>query len=233
MPVTRACFTAGTLMEFADLFPPECAFRVLDLPSAVVLTGRECELAAAMAEGPRLLFTLSRGAAHECLRALGARELEIGRGRDRQPLWPEAFVVSITHTTGLAAAVVGRAGEFRSLGVDVEACDREINPAIRTRICSPEELEIFDDCPRTLLSVLGAKESIYKACYPLGGVRLFFGDVVLEAVSGGFNCHLKRQVAPELEVGSLIEVRQRIRDGMLYSAVHLPVSARLDYASAD
>ncbi|WP_158300908.1 4'-phosphopantetheinyl transferase [Chromobacterium sp. ATCC 53434] len=45
---------------------------------------------------------------------------ELPIGEDRSPVWPAGLVGSITHTEGLAAAVVASAGDARGLGIDAE-----------------------------------------------------------------------------------------------------------------
>jgi 4'-phosphopantetheinyl transferase EntD len=65
-------------------------------------------------------FTLGRSCARAALSKLGHDSVAIGRDKNGAPLWPEGVVGSITHTTGYAAALVARLGQFSGVGVDME-----------------------------------------------------------------------------------------------------------------
>ena len=65
-------------------------------------------------------YAAGRLCARLLLREFGIRDFAIEVGAHRQPLWPEDFAGSITHTTGFCAAVVARKKCLRSVGIDAE-----------------------------------------------------------------------------------------------------------------
>ena len=86
----------------ADLYPVEQEFLVRAVASR------------------REEFRRGRTVARAALAAAGAPLTAIPVGRDRQPIWPAGFTGSITHTTGLVAAIAAQAGVVRALGLDAE-----------------------------------------------------------------------------------------------------------------
>ena len=98
-------------------------------------------------------------------------------------MWPPGIVGSITHCRGYVAAAVASSDHLSALGIDAEgrgAVDRDLE----SFVCTPVEAERHRACAhaswRTLL--FSAKESVFKALYPLRHLELEFPDleVVLE-----------------------------------------------------
>ncbi|MGE8237362.1 MAG: 4'-phosphopantetheinyl transferase family protein [Stenotrophomonas indicatrix] len=99
-------------------------------------------------------------------------------GRHRCPVWPAGVVGAISHTVGLAVAVIADETRFAALGVDIESvmptevaaelCAQVLNPAERAWLehpsLSPAEITTL---------VFSAKESLFKALYP--SVNEYFG----------------------------------------------------------
>ncbi|MGH2784714.1 MAG: 4'-phosphopantetheinyl transferase family protein [Actinomycetota bacterium] len=121
-------------------------------------------------------FARGRLAAAHASAEIGARLAEIPSGDDRAPIWPPGIVGSIAHTRRVAVAIVASDGDFRALGVDVEATDRVVEERTSERIGSIQELGALPD-PAALI-LFCAKEATYKAMAPLGATRLGFHDVV-------------------------------------------------------
>ena len=96
------------------------AFFSCDTAEGVTLFGTEHERAEQLKGKVLDLYKMGRHAAHLGLKALGADEIEVGRGERGQPLWPQGFVGSIAHTEGRALALVGSKEHFVGLGIDVE-----------------------------------------------------------------------------------------------------------------
>lgn len=128
-------------------------------------------------------FLLGRAAAHAALESLPPTfdaSTAILRGPDGEPLWPDGVVGSISHTDGAGIAVIGLADEFESLGVDIEPAARKISDGVIKKITLPAERVWVDELPSKrqirALQLFCAKESIYKAYYPLCRKRLTFKD---------------------------------------------------------
>ena len=108
-------------------------------------------------------FLMGRLAAVEALRRLGA-DGSVGRSPEGAPVWPEGIAGSLTHHSGVAAAVVGR--NLAGLGIDI--CPRLEGDRLRAvvRQCLTEtEREMWAGEDSVTLA-FAAKESIYKAAYP-------------------------------------------------------------------
>lgn len=126
-------------------------------------------------------FVVGRACARKALAALGIEGVAILPGPDRLPAWPEGFVGAISHTRGYAGAAVASNRRYRSLGLDIERCDR-LKSATYRRIATPEELawlhrQPADLLPRWAALVFSAKECFYKCQYPLTRAYLGFQDV--------------------------------------------------------
>lgn len=120
-------------------------------------------------------FRVVRGCAREALRVLGYPAVPILSGPDREPIWPAGVVGSLTHCAGYWAAAVGRDTELRGLGIDAEPAV-PLPAGVRAKVVSPDEAAHL----ATLDSVVfSAKESVFKAWFPLTGAWLGFADVSL------------------------------------------------------
>jgi 4'-phosphopantetheinyl transferase EntD len=154
-----------------------------DLPGEMVFPGEE-DLVANAVEGRRREFVTARRCAREALAELGHAPAAIRSGPKREPQWPAGVVGSITHTAGFRAAAVAPRSIFASLGIDSEQngpLPNGIEESI-TVAGEPEMLAALDSAfPETQWSRLlfSAKESIYKAWYPLTSRWLGFEDARL------------------------------------------------------
>jgi enterobactin synthetase component D len=125
--------------------------------------------AAALA-GPRQRdFVLGRAALRPALAELGGpARVAVAAPGDRYRL-PAGYTASVSHSRGLAAAVVAGTRWFRTLGVDLELGrlpDRAAHLVLR-----PGERGLLDDPgrgrPLSLLELFSAKEAAFKAFSPL------------------------------------------------------------------
>ena len=129
-------------------------------------------------------FFYGRLAARGALREYGAPEVDIQIGLAREPIWPEGVVGSISHTDGLAAAVVGARARHLGLGIDIESTvspgSEQVVRALVFNACELEYLETMSGVMRMReLVTLGfsAKESFYKGVFGIVG-RIFDFDAV-------------------------------------------------------
>lgn len=149
-------------------------------------------------------FAAGRLCARRALAEFGITRFAIRAAHDRQPIWPQLLVGSITHTVGFCAAVVGPRARFAGLGVDSEvigAAQRALWPSI----CTPAEiawLESLLPAERAAAStvVFAAKEAFYKLQYPVTGERLSFHDLRITpsawgSDSGSFAVEATRPIA--------------------------------------
>lgn len=100
------------------------------------------------------------------------------------PLWPESYLGSLSHCKNTVAVILGTQEHFKGLGIDViEYARKEQVLRSLKRILTPEEQLFFKenqkDCPWYPLIVFSAKESLYKALYPIQRNYIGFQEVVM------------------------------------------------------
>jgi 4'-phosphopantetheinyl transferase EntD len=149
-------------------------------------------------------FAAGRLCARRALAEFGIVDFPIEAADDRQPVWPDSMVGSITHTTGFCAAVVAERRFTAGLGIDSEVIG-DVNVEIWSRICVPLEIEWVHSLPASqqaaaVTLIFSAKEAFYKCQYPVLHERLSFQDVSVEAVEWGalgglFRIHATRSIA--------------------------------------
>jgi 4'-phosphopantetheinyl transferase EntD len=144
------------------------------------LTPDEMVLATAAVAKRRHEFTVGRTLARRALAQLGHEPTSILVGPNREPIWPQGIVGSITHCAGYYAAVVARGDRIAALGIDAEPNDQLPDGVLRI-IARHEERSWLDSqatgsvCWDRLL--FSAKETIFKAWFPLTHCWLDFDAV--------------------------------------------------------
>lgn len=126
-------------------------------------------------------FAAGRSCAREALQILGAPEHPILRGANREPIWPEGVVGSITHCRGYCAAAVAYADRVPTLGIDAEI-DEPLPDGVLPLIARKEEADGLLVCGSAFQRnwdrlLFSAKESTYKAWYPITDRWLDFDEV--------------------------------------------------------
>ena len=167
-------------------------------------------------------FLMGRLAAVEALRRLGA-EGSVGRSPDGAPVWPAGIAGSLTHHSGVAAAVVGR--DLEGLGIDI--CPRLEGDRLRAvvRQCLTEaEREAWASEEAATLA-FAAKESIYKAAYPRAQRFIGFDEAeIVDVGDGTWAARLCGPLADELGVDTVMGTHAW--DGSLLYAVLALESSR-------
>lgn len=214
----------------AELLPDGviAAETVGDDPDARLLP-EELSLVAKSVEKRRREVTNARSCARRALAGLGVPEVPILRGPKGEPLWPKGVVGSITHTTDYYAAAVADASRIRSVGVDAEV-HGELPEGVLTHIGFGQELdqlagldhgEVWWD--RLLFS---AKESVYKAWFPLTNRWLGFEDAVVTLDPTAHTFHARILIDGTTHDGpplTTMSGRWLVRDGLVLTAVTLPL----------
>lgn len=132
----------------------------------------------------RLEYLTARACAHRALERLGYPDASVPAGPGGAPRWPPGVVGSITHCRGYRGCAVAAAEQFATLGIDAEPHE-PLNPGVLPTIARPEERRWIDHLhhrdPSTFWDRLlfSAKESVYKAWFPLTGRRLGFEDATV------------------------------------------------------
>ena len=178
-------------------------------------------------------FAAGRACARSALAAFGVRDFAVVMGAAREPLWPASLVGSITHTSGLCAAVVGEASRFAGLGLDVELAEA-VKPALWRKICTPRELswlkcEPLERQARAATLIFAVKEAFYKSQFPLVGEWLNFRDlnVEVQAPAGDYGLcavHATRPIAVAAHAGLPLRAAYRFHEGYACAGVALPAA---------
>lgn len=153
----------------------------------------------------------------------------IETGEEREPLWPDGVVGSITHTQGFASAAVAHAGELRALGIDSEerfTLDRArrldghlAHPGEVARLTREGALDEAD----AATVVFSAKESVFKCLHP--SVRRYFGfhaARVVDAAGGVLVIRLTEGLTAEFAEGHELRGRYAVTETHVHTAVSLP-----------
>src|SRR4051794_18809035 len=154
-----------------------------DQPDISVFPGEE-DLVATASEGRRREFVTGRRCAREAMAQLGLPPVPIRTGPRREPLWPPGGVGAITHCRGFRAAAVARAADLDGLGIDAEP-HQELPPGVRDLVVAEGDEAMLRDlaaaAPGTHWDrvLFSAKESVYKAWFPLTGRWLGFEEASL------------------------------------------------------
>lgn len=157
-------------------------------------------------------YLAGRVCAKNALSTFGINDFQIISGENRAPIWPTNICGSITHTQGIAAAVVSNNPNIAGLGIDIECFMKEKQEKeLQSHILAPNEQSSFSKLSKLssnpLTIIFSAKESIYKALYPT--VRNFFDfDAVtlIEFDNNRLIFIINKSLAIKVPKGSLITV---------------------------
>lgn len=168
-----------------ELLPPGVVAveAFADVPGEPPFPGEE-DLIANAVEGRRREFVTARRCAREALAKLGHPPAPIRPGPKREPLWPAGVAGTITHCKGYRAAAVAPLTLLASIGIDAEP-NGPLPDGVEESVTVPGEREMLaalqagDPATHWGRLLFSAKESVYKAWYPLARRWLGFEDARL------------------------------------------------------
>lgn len=191
--LTQRLFPSGVILETLE-----------DLSRAEPLTARELLLVSKAVPKRVNEFRAGRHCARHALRKLGIENFELLKGPNREPIWPKGVVGSISHSEKYAAAAVASSKMFKSLGIDIEGA-KPLADGLCHTIATPDEIRMLTTLPGewpwdTLL--FSAKESFYKAWFPLTRKVLEFHDVRvdIEPMAERFGIQILKKEYPPLNI---------------------------------
>jgi len=186
------------MSELREILPDEVVVVKQLGPPMGWLLEEEAEVLGQTVLSRGMEFAAGRTCARSALGALGVPTQPILRGLCREPIWPIGIVGSITHCDGYCAAVVAHNHKIKSIGIDAEPNEPLPNGILR-EIATENEIRSLDDFPSALTSwdrlLFSAKESIYKAWYPIMKCWLGFEEacVTIDPIAKTFQA----QISPE------------------------------------
>jgi len=219
----------------ADILPPQVAAEEAfgDLPDVVLFPGEQAAIVNAV-DKRRREFATARACARAALAKLGMPPAPIVPGLRGAPQWPPGAVGSITHCAGYRASAVARDCDVITIGLDAEPHDKlpdGVLGAIASRgeqarlaALAAARPDMFWD--RMLFS---AKESVYKAWFPLTGRWLNFEDASVEIDPVGRTFNARLLVDGPVVNGAVLTAfsgRWLVRDGLIVTAIVIPAAGR-------
>jgi 4'-phosphopantetheinyl transferase EntD len=169
-------------------------------------------------------FAAGRLCARRALAEFGIVDVAVKVADDRQPVWPDSFIGSITHTAGFAAAVVAERRSAVGLGLDSEVVG-DVDTKLWPSICVSMETAWMASLPASeqaaaVTLIFSAKEAFYKCQYALVRERLNFHDVRVEVAawgvsSGVYQIHPIRHIALRTRTALPLEGRFLFHDELV------------------
>jgi 4'-phosphopantetheinyl transferase EntD len=198
---------------------------VEDLP-VTLLAEEEAAVLRAVPKRRREFATV-RACARTALGRLGVEPVAILPGESGAPAWPSGIVGSMTHCDGYRAAAAARRADVASIGIDAEPDEPLPDGVLALVSLEPERAQLAwlarerpGVCWDRLL--FSAKESVYKAWFPLAGCWLGFEQAVvtIDPDAGSFRARLRAdaRAASGERIGGF-EGRWAVRDGLALTAI--------------
>jgi 4'-phosphopantetheinyl transferase EntD len=149
------------------------------------------------------------------------------RGPRGEPRWPAGVVGSITHCAGYRAAAVAASTRAAAIGIDAEP-DQSLPDGVLDVIAIPVELPMLRRLAASRPDVswermlFSAKESVFKAWYPLAGHSLDFDEAAVAFdLSGRFTARILVDAAVNVYIGRWLAV-----DGLVVTGIVVPAGTR-------
>jgi 4'-phosphopantetheinyl transferase EntD len=197
---------------------------VYDDSGDAVLFPEEEQAVARVVDKRRREFTAVRSCARRALADLGLPSVPILPGEMGAPRWPDGVVGSLTHCVGYRAAAVARAEDMVTVGIDAEP-DGPLPEGVLALVARAEELvalgELHHASPEVYWDrvLFSAKETIYKAWFPLTHRWLGFEDASLALnLDGAFTARILVSNTPYAELSG----RWAVADGLIATAIAVP-----------
>ena len=178
---------AALLFEENGFHPDDFAYWGITPPTALYRAARKRQ-----AE-----FLAGRLCAGEALRKHHGVTRFPPRDDDGAPVWPQRTSGSITHSAGLAMAVVGDSTRFQGMGLDIEVVQNQTEArSLTSLVLTPDEQDRYREAlthePGLCLTrIFSLKEALFKALYPLTRQRFYFQDAEVTALESDGQCRLR------------------------------------------
>lgn len=227
-------------LQIPSPFPEDVAFYGFSLDASpleeVLAAAPQADLRVvehAGSEKRKKEFLLGRKAARLCLRRLGHPDVvALAKGNQGEPLWPAGIWGSISHSGSFVLACAAKGERESAIAIDIEDRKKKRSLEIAKQVCTAEERSWFDQLEDdsekrlALLSLFSAKESIYKAYYPICGRYFGFQAVSLQLSHDktSFTGVLREELHPELlPARKTIRVALSTEDDYVLTSLYEPL----------
>ncbi|WP_397472514.1 4'-phosphopantetheinyl transferase [Rheinheimera sp.] len=172
-------------------------------------------------------YVAGRFLARMGLESLGSDQHTVFTNPDRSPLWPQAYLGSISHANGVAICAVSKQVHTKHVGIDIETVlEPKIAAELAASILVDSEIPLVGSLTNPnaemLTLVFSAKESLYKALYP--EVGRFFGFesariLDLDFASGTFQIELTTSLSALLPEQTCFAGQFECGNGRLFTFI--------------
>ncbi|MFG3249471.1 4'-phosphopantetheinyl transferase [Streptomyces sp. NPDC048187] len=180
-------------------------------------------------------FTVVRSCARRAMEKLGVPPQAVLTGERGAPRWPDGLTGSMTHCDAYCAAALVRLTDLASLGIDAEP-DGPLPDGVLGSIALPAEAARLRELDGTRPGIhwgrllFSAKESVYKAWFPLTGQWLDFAEADIEISVDPADARRGTLRAALLVAGPTVggrrlthfEGRWSAREGLVTTAITVP-----------
>jgi len=166
------------------LFPDSVSGLILPINDYTShLSPNEYEIIRKASDKRKFEFSTGRWCAKQILKQKDIKNFPILSGENREPIWPEGIIGSISHCKDQCGAVIASKSNFSSIGFDIENI-RNVKEKITDYICTDEENKWLNSQAQSLrtkliLLIFSIKESLYKCQYMRNGTKNSFIDYSL------------------------------------------------------
>tara|TARA_R110002033_G_scaffold156232_1_gene192529 strand:+ start:2861 stop:3595 length:735 start_codon:yes stop_codon:yes gene_type:complete len=175
----------------------------------------------------RAEFVAGRYLARKALIALNASTTIVETGANREPLWPSAYVGSISHSNEFAICAVANKNDVKTIGIDVENFfDIKVAREIINNVLIESEHMLVgtlgEPNPIVLTIIFSAKESLFKALYSEVGHFFDFDAAQIEVIdfqTGKFKIKLVKKLGSTLPAGSSFEGTFEISKNQVFTTI--------------
>lgn len=191
----------------------------------------EAEYVAKAVDKRKREYATVRHCARQAFAELGIPPAPLMNGERGAPQWPAGIVGSMTHCAGYRAAVVARSSDIHTLGIDAEP-HGTLPEGVLGVISRDEEkvrlaeLKAADDSVHWDRMLFCAKETVYKAWYPLTQKWLGFEEASITLATDG-TFEAKLMVPGPVIAGAQVDGfsgRWIVGDGLVITAIAIPVA---------
>lgn len=142
-------------------------------------------------------FSTGRFCARKAMEHIGHERSEILMGTDKQPIWPNGLVGSISHTSALTGAIVGFSSQIKAIGLDIETIGK-ITPEMWGLLYTKNEKDFLNTLPLEQVPYyttlfFSFKESFYKMQHPITKTYLDFIEVEISRLDAQFTIKVLKQ----------------------------------------